>query len=239
VANGALPSVHGKIISTRHVSSIVEEIMKRRLFLHLNASLLAAVLFPLGPMRSASALATPSPTPRTPEERFIHSLHTSLRNAIKKSADPKKDPKLLEIFEGALDYEYLSTASLGKHQLEAEQRAEFDDVFRRLVRASYRKNLRDPSSYEVSYEGTSDLDQDAKLVKTTTHNKKNKREKPLDIDYRLTKKGGTYLIQDVVTGGVSLVDNYRRQFGRVIRKKGFPKLMELMHDRLRELEGRG
>lgn len=209
--------------------------MQRRDFLTQSAVILAGV--GASALLSASVQAAPSATPSTPEERFIHALHDTLRKAIKKSADPKKDPVLLEIFEGALDYPYLSAASLGKHKLEEAQRKEFDDVFRRLVRASYRKNLRDPSSYGVTYQGTSELEPGVKLVKTSTHNKQNKREKPLDIDYRLTKQGSKHLIQDVVTGGVSLVDNYRRQFGKVIRKQGFPKLMELMNDRLRDLEG--
>ena len=104
------------------------------------------------------------------------------------------------------------------------------------MRTSYRKNLRDPSGYSVQYTGEQPLDQ-AVLVTTVTVNKKNQREKPLDVDYRVAQPGKVYLVQDIVTSGVSLVQNYRSQFGRIIKRDGFAALLELMTKRLEKLTG--
>ncbi len=167
---------------------------------------------------------------------FIERMHSELQVAIKASSNPKTDPKLLEIFDRTLDYDYLTTNTLGKHAggLTPEQRSEFDNVFRELVRTSYRKNLRDPSGYQVQYTGAQPND-GAFLVTTVTVNQKNKREKPLNVDYRVGRKGNTLLVQDVVTSGVSLVRNYRSQFGRIIKRDGFEALIKLMNKRLDKL----
>lgn len=167
---------------------------------------------------------------------FVASMQQELQTAIKASKDPKNDPKLLAIFDRSLDYEYLTRETLGKHaaDLKAEQRAEFDQVLKQLVQASYRKNLRDPSGFEVEFVGEAPVD-GATLVQTQTKNKNNKREKPLSVDYQVASVAGVYLVQDVTTGGVSLVRNYRKQFGGIIKRKGFAELMQMMRDRLKEL----
>lgn len=192
---------------------------------------------------AAAVVIAPQLAPRLawaagPEQKFIENMHRELQAAIKASADPKTDPKLLAIFDRTLDYDYLTRETLGKHAeaLSPEQRKEFDRVLKELVRTSYRKNLRDPSGYAVDYTGQSPVD-GAMLVTTVTSNKHNKREKPLDVDYLVAKPSTTYLVQDVVTSGVSLVRNYRRQFGRIIKRKGFEALMDMMNKRLRELSG--
>ncbi len=168
--------------------------------------------------------------------KFVEGMHGELQKAIKASRNPKTDPKLLELFDRMLDYDYLTSNTLGKHAagLSAEQRTEFDRVFKELVRTSYRRNLRDPSGYAVEYTGEEPLD-DAVLVTTVTVNRKNRREKPLDVDYRVGKNGKTFVVQDIVTSGVSLVRNYRSQFGRIIKRDGFDALIKLMNKRLAEL----
>jgi phospholipid transport system substrate-binding protein len=47
----------------------------------------------------------------------------------------------------------------------------------------------------------------------------------IPIDYRMVKDGERWRVYDVVFEGVSLVANYRTQFGRIIQQSGFPELM--------------
>lgn len=203
--------------------------MDRRSFITLSVALAAA---------AAPQLSVHEAWAAGPEQKFIENMHRELQTAIRASKDPKSDPKLLAIFDRTLDYDYLTRETLGKHAtvLTPEQRQEFDRVLKELVRASYRRNLKDPSGYAVDYTGQTPA-KTATLVTTVTTNKHNKREKPLPVDYLVAKTGSAYLVQDVVTSGVSLVRNYRSQFGRIIKRKGFEALMELMHKRLAELTG--
>ena len=50
------------------------------------------------------------------------------------------------------------------------------------------------------------------------------------LNYRLTKKNGTWYAYDVIVDGVSLVMNYRSQFGKIIGESSFQELLR----RLRE-----
>lgn len=186
----------------------------------------------VGALTHGSAWAGPSSA-----TDFVRDMLDDVTRAVKASKDPKQDPKVLEIFDRTLDYAYLTTHSLGKHaaSLTPEQRKEFDDVLQKLVRASYRKNIGDPSGFAVQYLPETAAEGGARLVQTKATNKKKPREEPLLVDYRVMK-ADRYLVQDVVTSGVSLVDNYRGQFGRIIKRKGFAGLMEMMRKRLHELE---
>jgi ABC-type transporter MlaC component len=190
-------------------------------------------------MASAPTLAWADATQDQTEARaFVSALHRELLAAIKASQNPKTDPKLMAIFDRTLDYKYLTTETLGKNAdgMAPEQIAAYADVLKRLVQASYRRNLRDPSGFEIEYTGETPAGP-AVLVQTLTKNKKNKRDKPLSVDYQVALVDGARRVQDVATGGVSLVRNYRKQFGGIIHKRGMDELLKLMNERLAELEG--
>ena len=143
-----------------------------------------------------------------------------------KAADAKK---MDQIFDDLLDYDTLAKDSLGAHwddRSDAEKK-EFQDMLKRLVKNAYRKNLKKTLNYEVTYEGVSEAKKGV-LVKTVAKNKTNAREEPIHIDYAMHKLDGRWVVMNIVTEGASLVGNYRSQFGRVIKKNGFPELMRRM-----------
>lgn len=204
-------------------------------------ALLAGGLAVLG---SSSAFADAAPVPVSEPAsgssvdgkaatEFVRKKHDELQAAVKVAKDPKTDPKLLGIFETMLDYDSLSRDSLGDDwtSLTPPQQKEFSEILKQLVQNSYRKNLRDPSSYAVQYTGT-DAGNRGTLVKTLAQSKANKREKALAIDYVVTETAGGLKVRDVITDGVSLVANYRNQFKRMLKKRGFDGLLEQMRKQL-------
>lgn len=204
-----------------------------------SAALLAGVLtvFAASPALAGSASAE-SLDARAPVEgksatEFVRKKHDELQAAVKVAKDPKTDPKLLGIFETMLDYESLSRDSLGDDwsSLTPPQQAEFSGILKQLVQNSYRKNLRDPSNYAVSYTDTEPSERGT-LVKTLVQSKANKREKPLAIEYVVVETSGALKVRDVITDGVSLVANYRNQFKRMLKKRGFEGLLEQMRKQL-------
>lgn len=164
---------------------------------------------------------------------FVRKKHEDLQAAVKAAKDPKTDPKLLAIFDSMLDYEALSHDSLGDEWagLSEAQRAEFSGILKQLVQKSYRKNLRDPSDYAVQYLGA-EPGPSGTLVKTTAQSKSNKREKALGIDYVVSSTAQGLKVRDVITDEVSLVANYRSQFKRMLKKRGFDGLLEQMRKQL-------
>ena len=59
------------------------------------------------------------------------------------------------------------------------------------------------------------------------------REGEVDIDFRLTQTEKRWLVVDVVLDGVSMRNNLRSKFYKVIAKKGFNELMRKMEKKLK------
>jgi phospholipid transport system substrate-binding protein len=192
-----------------------------------------AVASPSGLDNGEFAAADGSSPANDKAAEFVRGKHQELQGALKASKEPKSDPKLLAIFDAMLDYDALTRDSLGSdwEALTPDQRTEFGGILKQLIQKSYRKNLSDTSGYEVQYTGV-DEGADGAVVKTLAQNKANKREKPLGINYVVSTTAAGLKVRDVVTDEVSLVANYRSQFKRVIKKKGFPGLVEQMRKQL-------
>ncbi len=56
----------------------------------------------------------------------------------------------------------------------------------------------------------------------------------IDIDFSLHSNKGNWLITDVILDGVSMRNNLRSQFKKVIRSKGYPELIERMKKKINE-----
>lgn len=166
---------------------------------------------------------------------FVRKKHDELQAAVKAARDPKTDPKVLAIFDTMFDYDALARDSLGEEWegLKDAQRAEFSGILKQLVEKSYRKNLRDPSNYTVQYLG-SEPNPNGTLVKTSAQSKVNKREKPLGINYVVSTTSQGHKVRDVITDEISLVGNYRSQFKKALKKKGFDGLLEQLRKKLDE-----
>ena len=54
----------------------------------------------------------------------------------------------------------------------------------------------------------------------------------------LKEEGGLWSVEDIVIDEVSLVENYREQFDRIIKKSGFAVLLEKMSTKLEKLGGK-
>jgi phospholipid transport system substrate-binding protein len=132
----------------------------------------------------------------------------------------------------------LAKESLGEHwaQLSESERNEFRTVLRQLVRNAYRKNLRKTLDYGVEYRGEEKASSGF-LVRTIARHRTNPREEPVSIDYLVHKVDGRWRVHDIVTEGSSLVNNYKNQFRRVIKKNGFAELMRRMKKKLEKGEG--
>ena len=69
-------------------------------------------------------------------------------------------------------------------------------------------------------------------MKTVAKSRTNAREEPVSIDYVVGRAGDSWRVQDIVTEGSSLVNNYHQQFSRIIKKDGFPELLKRMKNKL-------
>ncbi len=58
----------------------------------------------------------------------------------------------------------------------------------------------------------------------------------IDINYRMNKISDDWRVYDVVVEGTSLVQNYREQFKRILRKNSFAELSRQLREKSRNIE---
>lgn len=189
-------------------------------------------------------LATPQLQAQTgPVSRFLKHKQEEVAKLMRQDDDAKSkgssdaatNDRLQSIIDGLLDYDELSRRSLEGHwdqHSQVEQR-EFVALLRQLVERNYRDNVRGTLSYHVDYQREESRDGFVGVF-TVAKSKQNRRAPSISIDYRLHAKESGWAIFDIITDKVSLVDNYRNQFRRIIKKDGWPALLERMRAKVAE-----
>ena len=120
----------------------------------------------------------------------------------------------------------MARESLGEHwgQLSAKQREVYQELFAGLFQDSYTRMVlnflkRETVEYrEESPEGKS-VKVGTVIMRTNEH---------IPVDYVLEQKSQRWYIHDVIIDGVSIVENYRNTFSRVIRTQSFDTLIQKM-----------
>src|SRR5690606_18506299 len=170
-----------------------------------------------------------------PAKEFIQENHEAVKKLLAKPKSEPRDAKLTSILESFLDYDELARRSLGDEwgtKTKAQQER-FSSLLRQLVERSYTSNLERTLKFDVRYLAT-EPSAGHVLVKTEARDLKKRRSPPVAIDYHVISKDGRFRVVDIITDGVSLVDNYRRQFTRTLRRESWDALIGKMERRLRE-----
>jgi phospholipid transport system substrate-binding protein len=157
------------------------------------------------------------------------------------SPEEKKVKDDIKSLAGTLfDYSELARRSLADHwlKLTPPQRSEFVATLKELIERNYVKQLRTNLDYAVSYKGEDIAGPEAtvtSIVKVKTQGKATDAE----IVYKMKRieaaqTDAPWLVYDVITDEVSLVRNYRAQFGKIIAEKSYDELIKKMKSKLHE-----
>jgi phospholipid transport system substrate-binding protein len=121
------------------------------------------------------------------------------------------------------DYQEMSRRSLGApwNNLPEKDRQEFVSLFQTLLVNTYADKIESYSGDGVQYVNERNEKEYAEVrTKVLT----GKTEIPLD--YRLLLKASAWRVYDVVVDGVSLVNNYRGQFSKILRSGSYADLID-------------
>ena len=150
--------------------------------------------------------------------------------------DVKKDrPKIIqrlrEIVYPLFDFKEMAKRSLGSHwrDLTAQQQDEFCSLFTDLLEKTYADKIDLYNGQKVIY-AQENIDKDFAQVDTKVVGKNGES---FPATYRMMRVDGKWKVYDVVVADISLVNNYRSQFHRVIVNSSFQELI----DRLKEKAG--
>lgn len=136
------------------------------------------------------------------------------------------------ILSSLIDYDEIARRSLGAQweQRTPAERTEFTQLLRALVEQAYERNLRTTMRWEVQWTGEAPQGQ-ATVVASVARSREERRRPAVRIDYHFHRVGTAWKIFDIVTDAVSLVDNYRGQFARIIGRSGYADLIRRMRAR--------
>jgi len=166
------------------------------------------------------------------------------RSTIEKVLAILKDPatksnrldRIRQAINPSFDFAEMAKRSLGTHwqrRSPAEQQ-EFVKLFTDLVETSYAGTIESYNGEKVAI-GTEKLDKDFAEVTTKIVTKQGEE---FSIDYKLHQVNGSWKIYDAVIENVSLINNYRSQFNRVIGKSSYEELVTMMKSKQFDAPGK-
>ncbi|MBW1784073.1 MAG: ABC transporter substrate-binding protein [Deltaproteobacteria bacterium] len=132
--------------------------------------------------------------------------------------------QIRKVVDERFDWAEMSKRTLARHWKKRTQKEqeEFIDLFGKLLERTYLDKVEGYSGEKVLYvdervEGKYGL----VMVKIVT-----KKETEILVKYRLKNKGGEWFVYDISIEGVSLVNNYRKQFNSILARSSYGDLID-------------
>jgi phospholipid transport system substrate-binding protein len=134
--------------------------------------------------------------------------------------------QLLEVIHPRFDFTEMAKRSLGPNwaRRTSEEQQEFVKIFTALMGRAYANNIESYTSQNVLYTRESE-DQNYAQVDTKIVSD---NQPPLTINYKLHSVDKEWKVYDLVIEDISVVNNYRSQFDRVIARSSFAELVRTM-----------
>jgi len=148
-----------------------------------------------------------------------------------KSTDMREERnnQLRQVISPKFDFQAMAQSSLGPHwqRRAAEERRHFVQLFTDLLERTYADQIAAYNGERIIY-GREAQDKDYAEVDTKIITNKGEE---FSVNYKLRSSDREWKIYDVVIENISLVNNYRSQFNRVLAKSSFDELLRRMREK--------
>ena len=171
-------------------------------------------------------------TPTDSVRMTIDKARATVKSDKGKVSEEQLAMNLEQVILPVFDFDEMSRRSLGANWSKGtpEQQKEFVELFSKLLSRTYRNQvMKGIDTSIITYDGESLTDGSA-LVKTSVQSEGDK----FKVVYRLRKQADNWKVYDVVIENVGLVTNYRNEFAGIIRKDGFPGLIDRLKSKQTE-----
>ena len=134
--------------------------------------------------------------------------------------------KALKLIYGRFDFSEMTKRSLAGHwkTLEQSEQREFVDAFTQKLLVAYGRTVRASGDEKIQFKRET---LDGKFARVETKVVSDGGQE-LPIDYQLHDDNGEWKVYDMVIDQISIVNNYRAQFERVIAKSSLKELLVLL-----------
>ncbi len=153
---------------------------------------------------------------------------------LKQPEKAEERRNLLEkVVAARFDYAEMSRRALGApwNQLTPQQKQEFVELFQTLLTNSYADKVETYSGEGVQY-----LNERTEKEYAEVRTKVLSGKTEIPLDYRLINKANDWRVYDVVVDGVSLVNNYRGQFLKILRASSYSDLVDQLRKKTDKLK---
>ncbi|MBA4416892.1 MAG: toluene tolerance protein [Syntrophus sp. (in: bacteria)] len=169
----------------------------------------------------------------------LDTVKTNVNGVLDVLRDPKlqgeagkqvKEQRVQAAAHKLFDYVELSKRTLGLNwnKFSPEQRKEFVDLYRTILKNAYVDKITAYTNEQVNFTKEVSLSETTVEVQSTIVSKGG--ETP--INYRVMKKENSWKVYDVVIEGVSLISNYRTQFREILGNNPPEKLIETLRKKV-------
>lgn len=155
-----------------------------------------------------------------------------LKDPRLQTADKKTEriERLKQIINPIFDYEETAKRSLGSHwrRRTPDEQREFVKLFRAFLEKIYSDRIDEYAGEGIVFSRES-IEKDYAEIDATIVSTK-REETPLI--FRLRSVNGTWLVYDAVVENISIVNNYRSQFDRVIKTSSYEELVKKIREKV-------
>jgi len=199
---------------------------------NLTSALLAAALFlGAGPARAQEA-----------PDVLVKNVTLEVVDLISKDKEIKSGnrAKLIQVIDAKVlphfNFAAMTGLALGQNWNKAtpEQKKRLTEEFRTLLVRTYASALAAYSEQKFDFRPLRAKPSDTDV--TVQVRVLQPGAQPVPIDYAMEKTASGWKVYDVMVGGVSLVANYRTEFGNVVRESGIDGLIKNLGAKNRSLE---
>jgi phospholipid transport system substrate-binding protein len=153
---------------------------------------------------------------------------------LKQPTKSEERRQQLEQAVGArFDYQEMSRRALGApwNRLTDQEKQEFVSLFRTVLTNSYADKIETYSGEGVQY-----LNERTEKEYAEVRTKVLSGKTEIPLDYRLINVSNDWRVYDVVVDGVSLVNNYRGQFTKILRASSYSDLVDQLRKKSDKLK---
>ena len=193
---------------------------------------LALSLFFFGGISAATAATQVTNDLKATIDKVIN-IVSDEKYKVDKKAHRKQ---LREVIDARFSYEQMGMRSLAQdwNDRTPEEKKQFVELFGKLLENSYASKIESYRDEKINYT-TEDIKDGYAMVKTEIVRKSD----TIPVDYKLINVNGQWLIYDFIIEGVSIIRNYRSQFGKIILKESYSGLVKKLTAKIEELEASG
>jgi phospholipid transport system substrate-binding protein len=156
-----------------------------------------------------------------------------LKDPKLQSQDKKQEriERLEQIINPIFDYEETAKRALGPHwrRLTPAQQREFVKLFRAFLEKVYSDRIDEYVGQDVVF-GRESVEGDYAEINAKVISAKGEES---SVIFKLRHAGGKWLVYDAVVENISIVNNYRSQFDRVIRTSSYEELVKKIRDKVK------